>query len=589
MRSNSRNSQGAAMVVLSLLITCLILFPVGLFSYEINRVESARSQLRACCDAAALASAATLASQDNLDPVESHTEAINTALSTFQTNSVVGVSLTGAVLSGYSEDTPPAEHASLFIEFLDPNNNDAVVSIGDPAGKKIRVTAALGLQPSFGNFLGASTVPLRAVSTGGVPDLDVVLCFDLSGSIDDQTPVTFVKRYWSSSTSTNKYDVTSAKSGSPAGSLAQGKMFDILQPALTGTRTNALYPQWLSVSNQSDVKCPLDFSEKKGYSGSAVGLRGTTNAGSPPGNYSSSSVGTGNAYTYTDLVVNIDGNSTFGGFTTSDGFSFPNVATLVEASRGNLEDNTVFTNSKANVSLPSSVTPKSGYKAKYFELAAKKVSPLGEAQTAAQDFFTIMNTNTVAHFGFIAFADSAGTSESGTYKDDNIDAKYTAGGTGNFPIPNVSLSTSSSNYSNVIAKIPTTVATTSTNIGDSLHKAVQQLTTYGRSGARKAIVLFTDGMPTTGSPLSTDPSANARMAAVEANTAGIPIYTIGLAQNSDIIPYETAILNDTDSNSSSGGIAAIAGHGGKFFLTTDATNLRKTFENIARQLVQLVK
>ncbi|MGK3850853.1 hypothetical protein ABI057_15820, partial [Enterococcus faecium] len=69
----------------------------------------------------------------------------------------------------------------------------------------------------------------------------------------------------------------------------------------------------------------------------------------------------------------------------------------------------------------------------------------------------------------------------------------------------------------------------------------------------------------------------------------IPIYTIGLAQVPAIIPGETAILNDTNSNQTNGGIAAIAGNGGKFWLVTSNANLRLTFENLARQLVQLVK
>lgn len=590
MRISIRSSRGVAILISTLFISAILLLSIGFFSFEVNRLETARQQLRACCDAAALASAATLASQDALDPVQSHALAINTALTTMRANSVMGVGLQDTTLAYSADDTPTTNRTSIFVEFLDPNNNNAVVDAGDPAGKKIRVTAAFGLEPAFSNFLGISTATVRARSTGGVPDLDVVLCFDLSGSIDDQTPVTFIKRYWSSSSNQIKYQVTSTQAGSPAGSLAQGTIYNILGPAFTGTRVNGLYPQWFSTSNQSDVRYPLHFSEKKGYSGSAAGLRGTTDAGSPPGNYSNSSIGTGNNYTYTDMVVNIDGKSTFGGLTTSDGYNFPDVATLVEAARGNLENTTVFTNSKANVSVPSTVYPKSGYKAKYFELAATKVSPLREAQDAAREFFTIMNTNTVGHFGFIAFADSAGSAEDSTYTDYNIDSKYTEGGTGNFPIPNVAITsaTGGTNYDSIMAKIPTTVATTSTNIGHSLHLAVQQLTSNGRAGAKKAIILFTDGMPTTGTPLSSDPSTNSRLAAAEAKAAGIPIYTIGLAQNSEIIPYEDAILNDTNADASTGGIAAIAGNGGRYFLTTNSADLRKTFENIARQLVQLV-
>jgi hypothetical protein len=79
------------------------------------------------------------------------------------------------------------------------------------------------------------------------------------------------------------------------------------------------------------------------------------------------------------------------------------------------------------------------------------------------------------------------------------------------------------------------------------------------------------------------------MAAVEAKNAGIAIYTIGLAQNAALIPAETAILNDTNSNPTTGGIAAIAGHGGTFNLVTNSSQLQAQFEKIARQLVVLIQ
>jgi len=42
-------------------------------------------------------------------------------------------------------------------------------------------------------------------SEGSVPQLDVVMCFDTSGSIDDQTPVTLVARL--DNGGTNKYQI----------------------------------------------------------------------------------------------------------------------------------------------------------------------------------------------------------------------------------------------------------------------------------------------------------------------------------------------------------------------------------------------
>ncbi|MBX9877814.1 MAG: VWA domain-containing protein [Candidatus Obscuribacterales bacterium] len=578
--NRSRRTRGQSIMSLGVVLIIVAVVVLGLLSVEVNRLVLAKQQLQSAADAAALAGAATLASSDNLDPMDAQDQASSTALNTFQKNQVLGRSLSTATIGGGGGSD------YIDINFLDPHNNNAIVAPGDPKGKVVQVTANMAFRPLFA-FLGTYSYPLAAISNGGVPNLDVVLCFDVSGSIDDQTPVTFIRRRWSN----NKivYDIPSTRSGSPVQPQAKGPLYDIIGPPATGTRSNGVYPQHLSLTNQSDVRWPLVFSEQSGVTGSAVGLRGTPNVGKPPGNCPPGTAGIGNQYTYTDVVVNIDGKNTFGGLDI-DGYNFPDVATLVEASRGNLENNTNYVNSKANTSLPN-IQPKAGYQAKYFEMAAKELHPLVDAQEAAADFFTIMNTNTDGHFGLVAFADAAGSSATSTQSLYNVDSNYTTAGTGNFATPQIVLdpTATNTNYDSVIEVLPNTRATTGTNIGDALDEAVTQIKNRSRAGSKKAIVLFTDGQPTVGQPLSSDPWTNARKAAQNANAQGIPVYTIGLAQNSEIIPGEVAILNDTNSSSSNGGIAAIAGNGGKFFLVTKTSDLRKTFENIARQLVQLVK
>lgn len=573
-------AKGQSILSLGLVLIIVAVLLIGLLSVEVNRLVLAKQQLQSATDAAALAGAATLASSDNLDPTDAQDQASNTALNTFQQNQVLGRSLTGATIGGGGGTS------YIDIAFLDPHNNNAPVAPGDPKGKIVQITSNITFQPMFG-VLGHVSYPLNAISHGGVPALDVVLCFDVSGSIDDQTPVTFIRRRWSN----NKivYDIPTTRAGSPVQPTAHGPIYDILGPPATGTRANGVYPEFLSLTNQSDVRWPLTFSEESGVTGSAVGLRGSPNSGKPPGNCPPGTAGIGNQYTFTDVVVNIDGNNTFQGLSI-DGYNFPDVATLVEAARGNLETNALYTASRANTSLPN-IQPQQGYQAKYFELAAKQLHPLVDAQEAASEFYTIMNTNTDGHFGLVAFADNAGSSASSTQSLANIDSVYAAGGNGQFATPQILLdpTPTATNYDTIINMLPFTRATTGTNIGDALDEAVTQLKTRNRAGSKKAIVLFTDGQPTVGGPLASDPWTNARKAAQNAKAAGIPVYTIGLAQNPEIIPGETAILNDSNSNTSSGGIAAIAGNGGKFFLVTKTSDLRKTFENIARQLVQLVE
>lgn len=576
--------RGQAFITLAIILAIFAVIPLSLVSFELHRVELAREELRSACEAAALAVAASLASSDESDPVKAHQDAMAVGLKTFRDNSVIGYSLaTATVVASQTKPTRPGE-SNLFIQFLDPHNNLEPVAIGDPRGKVVRIVSGLCLSPAFAKYLNLGPVSLASVASSGVPDIDIVLCFDISGSIDDQTPVTFVRRQWDAATNKIVYRIPPTRGGAPAGSTATGRIFDVLGPPPTGSRVNAIYPQWLGVSNQDDERYPLNFSEE----GTARGLRGT-NDNSPPGNCPPGTARTGDAYTYTDLVVNIDGKLAFQGITV-DGYKFPDVGTLVEAARGNLENPSVFKSSKANTALPG-IIPWSGYQSAYFKYASKNLHPISEAQDAAAAFLNVMNRNTDAHFGLVAFAERAGTAPDDTERQANIDSSYAAGGYSNFPLPEYELSTAfgATNYEDIISMLPSTRANTATNIGDAIGNAVSTLQTSSRKGAKKAIVLFTDGEPTSGGPFSSNPWTNARQSAVAARNAGIPVYTIGLAQNAEIMPSEISILNDTNSNPTDGGIAAIAGNGGKFFLVTDSRNLRLTFENVARQLVQLVK
>ena len=572
-----KNNSGQMISVFGILVAVLILLSLGLFNFEISRVESARNQLRSSTEAAALAGAASLAGSDLTNTTSAQQHAINTALQMFKQNSVLGISLNSASV-GTQNQLPAVDDSLLYFEFLDPNNNNQVVALGDSRGKVMRLTSSFGLRPAFASFLNLPAVTLQASALGGVPDLDVVVCFDVSGSIDDQTQVTFVKRQWQSNKTI--YTTCNTSGGSPAGAIARGTIFNILGPPATGTRVNGVYPENLGLADNG-VKYPLTFSP---------GLRGNSEKGTPPGNYTGGNAALGNAQTFTDMVVNIDGKTVFAGLSTPDGYAFPDIATLVEASRGNLDDQISYANSKASTGVPSNILPRAGYQAKYISMAMQNLHPIYDAQAAASTFFTILNNDTDAHFGLISFQDAAGTSANGTYTDYKIDGSFNAG-TLPVPYPNIALSsaTNSTNYTSIQAAIPTLVATNSTNIGDAVSKAVTQLQTQSRPGSKKAIVLFTDGQPTAGNPLDPDPWTNARKAAVLAKNAGIPIYTIGLAQTAAIIPGETAILNDSNSDPSTGGMAAIAGNGGHFYLVTDASQIRYTFEHVARCLVQLVR
>lgn len=597
-----RNRKGAMIIFTCFLIGIIALPMIGMFTFEVVRATTIREQLRSASQAAALAGAAKLASSDNVDPTATHNEAIQAALEAFRANAISEFTLTAATQANSADYTPPADQAGIYIELLDPNSSppNQPVPVGDTNGRIVHVVGLFGLKPVFGTFLGINgPFTVRADGNGRVPQLDIVLCFDVSGSIDDQTPVSFIKRYWNSGTSRVEYQLINAKPGAPTpGGKAHGPIFDIIGPPATGTGLNAHLPQTLTASSTSGTSRKLYFSPS---------LRGTPNTGSPPGNYPGGG-STGDQFTYTDLIVNISENpdgSLSLPWTSPAGFYYPNKETIVEAARGNLESVAAF-NSAQLSSVPELVTvaPQAGYQADYVANARKKIRPLYDAQEAAKQFFTIMNTNTEANFGFVSFSTSAGTSPTETVPANNISDNYPAGGVGDFPRPSVKLNKTNTKYTEILAAIPTTVAYGSTNIGDALLKAKEQLVQEHRPGAKRAIVLFTDGQPTAPGN-GGNPWSYARNVAQQIKDEGIPIYTIGLAQNSQVIPGEVNILNDdpnktityTDQNgipqsytpgSSNPGVSHIAGNGGKFFLVTSTANLRLTFENIARQLVQLV-
>lgn len=602
-KSEARSPRGIMILFMCFFMGLIALCMISLISFEVIHACSVRDQLRSACESAALAGAARLASSDQADPVQTHNDTITAALQAFRANAINGHALSAATQVSVEDHNPAGNEGGILVQLLNPNSSppNQPVNIGDPNGRIVRVVGSFGLKPVFGTFChlpGPYTI--RGVGTGQVPQLDMVMCFDVSGSIDDQTPVTLVKRYWDASAARIRYEITDAKAGAPTlDGKAQGRIYDILDPPATGTNFGATFPQELSEAGNGGNGRPLSFSPS---------LRGNPNQAAPPGNYPAGG-GTGNNFTFTDCIVNIhedpSNHSISLPWTSPGGFVYTNWQQVVEISRGNFDDITAFNSARLDT-VPefAGLIPRDGYRADYLQNARLMCKPIGDAQSAAQTFFTIMNTNTEAHFGLVAFSTEGGTTPSETMSASNISSNYAPGGTGNFPRPGIPLHSTITKYPEIMAALPTTVACGFTNIGDAVNKARQQLISQGRPSARKAIIVFTDGQPT--APTSGDPWGYARDAATDCQEDGIPIYTIGLAQNTAIIPGECNILNDdpnrtinyTDSfgqpqqytpGPSNPGISYIAGNGGKFFLVTNTQHLRLTFENIARQLVQLVR
>ena len=108
---------------------------------------------------------------------------------------------------------------------------------------------------------------------------------------------------------------------------------------------------------------------------------------------------------FTDLVCNIDGNRSFNG-STAMGHRFQTLATVVEASRSNLESRAMASGAALAVRSPSiPVKPKSGFQTAYELLAAHNLQPLRTVEKATARGMHKLIGKADCHFGLVAFSD----------------------------------------------------------------------------------------------------------------------------------------------------------------------------------------
>lgn len=649
-RKTLRTSRGATTVVLVFVLGIFVMLPLALLGFEIARYNTILAQVQSVADAAALAGTAALASAP---PGKTYAQlnqlAMDTAVLTITQNSILGTQLycpsplatppaspppTNLVAHTNTglDTTPPAtRNAVVNIELLDQNGANVPTNSTTKTAVKMRVQLIYADMPAF-SFLNTKEVA-TAFSDGGLPQIDLFLCFDISGSMDDQTPVNLVRRYWNPGPKTLAY----FKVKGPR------DIYRTFGPVKSGTNVNAYPPMNMSVGNYPSPtngnvggSGPFEWSEGSVTKffptpNALIGLRanqvqyplgtiplpadrvasgpgekyvqGTLipEQGLPPGNFNPADItnlsGNGlnpHAYTngYTDMVVDV-GNQ--------PGYVFPNLATCVEASRGNLEDDVICKRSQGGFNINATLpTRKAGYYDAYWKAVVDQAEPMKSARDAASAFYTTLNISSNAHFAFQSFSTTAG-SVGGTFSGTNmnIDASYPLGGTGTFRNPLVELDKNNINYQQVLDAINGTgttrpiAATGATNIADSLKEAVNELkSTSGkiRPQARKAIILFTDGVPNRPSvltPPADEPDAKAK-AFTEASKAfseGIPIFTIGLSTNPSISGAQDQVLGD--GNGTPNGIAALSGNGAFYVKVSNTNQLKAAFQSIARSLVVL--
>lgn len=598
--ARSRSAKGQMVGLLGLALAVLIIGVLGVLAFEFVRLTIARDQLRTATDAGALAAAAAIAGSNISDTSQAHTNGMNAAKAIFSANDVLGVKLTNLEDISVSNDPPPTPTlGQSIVSFQLFDNQGVAKSFGDPNAKVVQMSATYGYTPMFAAFLGLSgmVAPISVSSRGGVPTLDLVLCFDVSGSMDDSTRVTVVNRTWQP----NPGDSTKGKIIYTA--VRSGKLLDVMPSSLTGCSVNGFYPQRLEWANvSSEFNSPLNFN---------AAMRNTPNTNTPPGNFPPGSAAGGD---FTDLVVNFSANAdsddpdvanpitmTFP-FTSPDGKFYPSLGAVVEAARGNLEDSKCFSDSKASTALAATnstdgstnspsidVSQLGGYLADYEKWAKNNLHPMTDAVKASQNFFTIMKTNADTHFALVTFGGALGAPAVGTGPDFVVsEPKIAAGystGTSDDPVdcpePLVPLSLTDPNFSganSVGDKIATCRASRATTIEAAINEAISQLTgSNARPTSKKAIVLFTDGLP--------NPAMDSQAVAQTANSQGIKIYCVCLAQSSDV---DTTRSENLLAAQKAAMQPLADGTQGQAFYTTSGQELTALFQQVARALTQLV-
>lgn len=536
----SRLARGQAISMAAIVVAVFFIGMLGCVGFELGRVMIARDQLRTATEAAALAATAALTTENTSDGNRLHDLATQEAMQILKVNDVMSGPLTNAVES--NAPNPGPRECFVTFKFLDPSNNNAEVQRGDKRGRRIQIAANYGLPSMFGSIVGISAAPfpLNAVATGGANPLDVSMTFDMSSSMDFATKVTYVRRTCNEGdpTAPNRYEV--AIRGIPL----EGRLDQVPAAQIAC----AMPPQQLSA-------------------GFSPIMRGRTEAGSPGG------PGVGFPSQYSDLVVNIDGNNHFGGISV-DGFDFPNLGTLVEASRGNLENAAVFQSSRANLSLGGTVSPRAGYRAKYLELARKHVHPLNEAKDAAISFFTILNNSTDARFGLVCFDHEIASAPDGTFAMPRVANNFMQAGIEQFDFSHYTPELVNTNFNEIIDKLPRLTVRGATALFRAFNAAGEDALDRGRPNSRKAVILFTDGFDT----VDRDPSI-CQNTAFRCRSKGVRLYCVGLSINPSDVPAQRAALSS---------LSNMVGNGSKTFVVTDPDQLRNVFSNIARELVQLV-
>lgn len=551
-----RDKQGTISIIVALL--ALAVMCIGFFSIELWFAQLAMCELKNCSDAASMGAAASLVSAKDPEPLpdgrpgpindaykrKTRETAKEAALKIMLQSSVIGHPLENArIVADASQvtDLQPGGSA-VSVRFVDAHGKESV------SGKHIQIDTATAVAPMSGHLLGLSSYIVRARGTSAAAKLDLAFCLDDSLSMATDTPISMVYRGWNGTTAIQHLPFYN-------GLARKGKTIGVPEPTYLGSTTG----------------------EESTFDGNARGPAG--DVGTPPGPGANATITppATTATNFTDRVINLDGKPTFEGGQ-YEGLAFPDVATLVEASRGNLDSKGAFESSLANTVVPKGITPNPHYKEVYERWALKQVEPFNSAKFEVKRFFDLLEANTDSHFSLVPFSQRAAKSEDDKMLDWPVSIKYPVRKKIDFDFQKVGFRHENSQYDAVKATIDTYKLHGGTAIPYAIDEAVASFESHSRPDARRAILLFTDGEPTSqnGSDAAVEESI---AAAKKAAPKGITIFAIGFMHGSGK-PSSRALACLK-------GVAEAGAPGGHWAMVNDVESLHEVFRLISRQLVTL--
>lgn len=242
-----RTKKGVTTLALILFVGFFGILPLAIFGFELSRYTLMQAQLQSVSDAAALSGTAALASSPSGRTIaQQHELAMNVAAITFAQNTILKTRFTeGGNLevrrnTGYDASAPAMYNAKMNISLFDQNGN--AQPTGSPTATVMRLQTMYTDKAIFGSniFPGGLQEVASAISDGGLPQLDLFLCFDVSGSMDDESLVNLVRRQWDGATQRVSYVRVGPQ---------ETKILTLCSPPKEGTGLNAMAPQNLSFAS----------------------------------------------------------------------------------------------------------------------------------------------------------------------------------------------------------------------------------------------------------------------------------------------------------------------------------------------------